>query len=251
MRNFDDVPITSPDKDRFGFDPFASAISDCIRSVENPLGSVVAIYGPWGSGKSSVINLVRHHLANDAADLEVINFPAWMYRTEDALAVGFFKELYAGLSPVLSEQTKAAGALRKLGANLAGASSLAGMVVGLFAGSLGERATTATLDALGGFIEQGETAEDLQATLADALREAGKKFLVIIDDLDRLSPEEALVIFRLVKSVGRLPNVMYLLAYDRETTEQALHVGFRLKAHITLRRSSKRDSSFLNPINRI
>ncbi|NIZ09824.1 P-loop NTPase fold protein [Pseudooceanicola sp. HF7] len=222
MSNFDDVPITTPDKDRFGCDPFAKAISDCIRSVENPLGSVVAIYGPWGSGKSSVINLVRHHLANDAADFEVINFPAWMYRTEDALAVGFFKELYAGLSPVLSEQTKAAGALRKLGANLAGASSLAGMAVGLFAGSLGEKATTATLDALGGFIEQGETAEDLQATLADALREAGKKFLVIIDDLDRLSPEEALVIFRLVKSVGRLPNVMYLLAYDRETTEQAV-----------------------------
>ncbi|MEO3413051.1 P-loop NTPase fold protein [Roseovarius sp. CAU 1744] len=45
---------------------------------------------------------------------------------------------------------------------------------------------------------------------------------MVIDDLDRLSPEEALVIFRLVKSVGRLPNVMYLLAYDRETTEQAV-----------------------------
>ena len=222
MNNFDDVPITSPDSDRFGFDPFASAISDCIRSVENPLGSVVAIYGPWGSGKSSVINLVRHHLVKDAPNLDVINFPAWMYRTEDALAVGFFKELHAGLSPVLSDQTKAAGALRKLGANLAGASSLAGMAVGLFAGSVGEKATTATLDALGGFIEQGETAEDLQATLADALREAGKKFLVVIDDLDRLSPEEALVIFRLVKSVGRLPNVMYLLAYDREATEQAV-----------------------------
>lgn len=222
MSNFDDVPINTPDKDRFGFDPFANAISDCIRSIENPLGSVVAIYGPWGSGKSSVINLVRHHLTNDAPDLDAISFPAWMYRTEDALAVGFFKELYAGLSPVLSDQKKAAGALRKLGANLAGASSLAGMAVGLFAGSLGEKATTATLDALGGFIEQGETAEDLQATLADALREAGKKFLVVIDDLDRLSPEEALVIFRLVKSVGRLPNVMYLLAYDRETTEQAV-----------------------------
>lgn len=222
MSNFDDVPITSPDNDRFGFDPFASAISDCIRSMENPLGSVVAIYGPWGSGKSSVINLVRHHLTKDAPDLDVINFPAWMYRTEDALAVGFFKELYAGLSPVLSNQTKAAGALRKLGANLSGASSLAGMAVGLFVGSVGEKATTATLDALGGFIEQGETAEDLQATLAEALLEAGKKFLVVIDDLDRLSPEEALVIFRLVKSVGRLPNVMYLLAYDREATEQAV-----------------------------
>ena len=57
MSNFDDVPIAAPDQDRFGFDPFAVAISDCIRSIENQLGSVVAIYGPWGSGKSSVINL--------------------------------------------------------------------------------------------------------------------------------------------------------------------------------------------------
>lgn len=222
MNNFDDVPISAPDQDRFGFDPFAMAISDCIRSIDKPHGSVVAIYGPWGSGKSSVINLVRYHLGKDAAEIDVINFPAWMYRTEDALAVGFFKELYAGLSPVLSGQTKAAGAFRKLGTNLAGASSLAGMAVGLFAGSLGEKATTAALDAIGGFIEQGDTAEDLQKTLADALREAGKKFLVVIDDLDRLSPEEALVIFRLIKSVGRLPNVMYLLSYDRETTEQAV-----------------------------
>lgn len=222
MSNFDDVPISAPDQDRFGFNPFALAISDCIRSIDKPYGSVVAIYGPWGSGKSSVINLVRHHLKKDAAEIDVIGFPAWMYRSEDALAVGFFKELYAGLSPVLSGQAKAAGALRKLGTNLAGASSLAGMAVGLFAGSAGEKATTATLDALGGFIEQGDTAEDLQSTLADALRDAGKKFLVVIDDLDRLSPEEALVIFRLVKSVGRLPNVMYLLAYDRESTEQAV-----------------------------
>jgi hypothetical protein len=37
MSNFDDVPITTPDKDRFGFDPFAKAISDCIRSVADAL----------------------------------------------------------------------------------------------------------------------------------------------------------------------------------------------------------------------
>jgi predicted KAP-like P-loop ATPase len=226
MTNFDDVPISKPGQDRFGFDPFALAISDCISSINGPVGSVVAIYGPWGSGKSSVINLVRHHLKDDAKDIDIINFPAWMYRTEDALAVGFFKELYAGLSPVLSTQTKAAGAFRKLGANLAGASSLAGMAVGLVAGSVGEKATTAALDALGGFIGQGETTEDLQAQLGDALRDAGKRFLVIIDDLDRLSPEEALVVFRLVKSVGRLPNVMYLLAYDRVATEQAVAARF-------------------------
>lgn len=227
MKNFDDTPIQKPEEDRFGFDPFAKAIAQCITKLSNPIGSVVAIFGPWGSGKSSVINMVRHHLeAESDIDLDIINFPAWMYRSEDALTLGFFKELNAGLAPVLSTQSKAAGALQKLGANLAGASSLASMAVGMVAGSVGEKATTATLDALAGFIDQGDTAEDLQGQLADALRSTGKRFLVIIDDLDRLSPEEALVMFRLVKSVGRLPNVMYLLAYDRLSTEAAVEQRF-------------------------
>ena len=41
-------------------------------------------------------------------------------------------------------------------------------------------------------------------------------------DIDRLTPNEAILIFRLVKSVGRLPNVMYLLVFDRELAEKAV-----------------------------
>jgi predicted KAP-like P-loop ATPase len=45
---------------------------------------------------------------------------------------------------------------------------------------------------------------------------------VIIDDIDRLSPEEAMAIFRMVKSVGHLPNITYLLVFDRELAEAAV-----------------------------
>jgi hypothetical protein len=41
MMNFDGIP----EQDRFGFDPFAQAISGRIQSIEQPQGSVVAIYG--------------------------------------------------------------------------------------------------------------------------------------------------------------------------------------------------------------
>jgi predicted KAP-like P-loop ATPase len=40
-----------------------------------------------------------------------------------------------------------------------------------------------------------------------------------MDGIDRLTPEQTLVIFRLVKSVGRLPNVVYLLAFDTTLAE--------------------------------
>ncbi|MEP4036315.1 P-loop NTPase fold protein [Pseudophaeobacter sp.] len=46
--------------------------------------------------------------------------------------------------------------------------------------------------------------------------------MIVIDDIDRLAPDEALLMFRLVKSVGRLPNVMYLMAYDRAIAERVV-----------------------------
>jgi len=62
-----DQPITQPSEHLYGFDPFAKAIADGIRKMPAPNGYVLAINGPWGAGKSSVIKLVLHHLADDVA----------------------------------------------------------------------------------------------------------------------------------------------------------------------------------------
>ena len=48
-----------------------------------------------------------------------------------------------------------------------------------------------------------------------SLQKSEKRFLVIIDDLDRLQNDEIRAIMQMVKTVGKLPNVIYLLAYDR------------------------------------
>ena len=70
------------------------------------------------------------------------------------------------------------------------------------------------------FFPKGETVEKNFRKLAKILEKQDHRFLVIIDDIDRLSPDEALAVFRLVKSIGRLPNVMYLLAFERELAER-------------------------------
>ncbi|SDN39273.1 P-loop NTPase fold protein [Actinacidiphila guanduensis] len=38
-----------------------------------------------------------------------------------------------------------------------------------------------------------------------------------MDDLDRLTPEELLVVFKLIRLVGHLPNVYYLVSFDEQT----------------------------------
>jgi hypothetical protein len=49
------------EQDRFGFDPLAKAIARSIANIPEPEGVVFAINGPWGAGKSSVLNLVTHY----------------------------------------------------------------------------------------------------------------------------------------------------------------------------------------------
>jgi hypothetical protein len=55
-----DKPITAPSEDRYGIDPFAKALASSIRKLAAPEGTVIALNGPFGSGKSSAVNLVLH-----------------------------------------------------------------------------------------------------------------------------------------------------------------------------------------------
>lgn len=215
-----DQPIESPNDDRFGVDPFARALAASIRKMQSPQGAVVGLNGPWGSGKSSAVNLCKHHLADavKANELVIIDFACWWFRGEDALALAFFRELYAGLGPSLGDKVKKK--LPKLGARLLRAGALVGKVAEAAGAVIGGGIAEKGMEWLAGLIEQDESVETLHAELSKSLREQKKRFLIVIDDIDRLSPDEALLIFRLVKSVGRLPNVMYLLVYDRPLAER-------------------------------
>jgi hypothetical protein len=90
-------------------------------------------------------------------------------------------------------------------------SLLAGPAAGVASQSI------AALAALGnrGVIEEGEQ-------LRKALLQRQRRLLVLIDDIDRLHPDEILDVLRLVKLVGDLPYVTYLLAFDRPYVEKAL-----------------------------
>jgi KAP family P-loop domain len=223
MKNFDDKPIATPTEDQFGFDPFARAIANTISNLKRPEGSVFSINGPWGSGKSSIVNLVKHHLkeTTDDNELKIIEFNCWWFRGEEALALEFFRDLYSAMDMANSEKAK--DAVSQLGSRLlSGSSSFVGAAINFFAApGVGEIASGG-MNFLSDLIRQEKTVESFHKDVSQGLRESNKRFLIVIDDIDRLAPDEALLIFRLVKSVGRLPNVMYLMAYDRAIAERVV-----------------------------
>ncbi|WP_322921066.1 P-loop NTPase fold protein [Nocardioides renjunii] len=69
---------------------------------------------------------------------------------------------------------------------------------------------------------EGPNAAKAQAILTGELKALQRPILLIFDDLDRLAPSELLQTLKLVRLVGRLPHVYYLLAYDEETLLETL-----------------------------
>ena len=220
MHLFSDKPIERPDDDQFGFSPFAEKLAQSIIKNENPEGTVIAINGPWGSGKSSVINLVKHYLKKDKKpdQLQILDFKCWWFRGEEALVLEFFHQLYGALDQQGLERAKEA--ISQLGSRmLSTLAPLTGAVANLITPGVGGAASS-SMNLLSNLIKQGETVEKLHSEISQALSDSEKRYLMIIDDIDRLSEDEALLIFRLIKSVGRLPKITYLLAYDREVAEK-------------------------------
>lgn len=227
MNQFNDQPIHKPEDDKFGFDTFAVAIAKSIIENRNPEGTVVAIHGPWGTGKSSIVNLIKHHLqpSVEAGDIEVLNFNCWWFKGEEALALEFFRQLYGVLDK--SDLDTAKDAVSQLGSRLlGGTSTFVGAALNIFAAPGVGAAATSGMNLISDLIKQDKSIEAFHAEVSKALAESSKRHLIVIDDIDRLSPEEALMIFRLVKSIGRLPNVMYLLAYDREIADRIVSERF-------------------------
>lgn len=221
-----DSPIRLPEHDAFGIDPFAQAIARSIRTADTKDGIVYAINGIWGSGKSSAINLVLHHLtaAIDTGELSVTAFNPWWFSGAEALTISFFQELRATIGKSVDGETRETFA--SIGSRLSSAGPLLGGIASLIGTPAAGAAVTGGIALLEKLTRLDSTVEGEHRKLVEALAKQSKKFLIVVDDIDRLTTDDALQIFKLIKSVGRLPNVIYLMAFDRHLAEKMVAERF-------------------------
>lgn len=77
-----DTPIKDSERDLIGRAPFAERLADILKSAAGPESLVIGLYGSWGSGKTSVINLVENELSrkddDGKADVSIVRFEPWI-----------------------------------------------------------------------------------------------------------------------------------------------------------------------------
>lgn len=233
------------DPDQLGRDTLAAHLHALLsrlheQSQTGAGSSVIGLVGPWGSGKTSVLNQlaqrlgpgattgssadgdrVAHRTRRDAGgdggasgagnatgEAWVVTwFTPWQYADTLSLQLGFFAELRQALpaDDRWPEGRKRLGALATSLAPLASLTSLVGAD------------SSEIIKLLGGAIAGDISVSAVQRQAEDALRELDQPILVILDDLDRLEAPELLLTIKLVRMIGRLPNVHYLLSYDEQT----------------------------------
>lgn len=233
-----DAPIRSSAEDDLGRAPIAHAFAQSILELDASQGLVVAVLGPWGHGKSSFINLMREEFEGIPKELEspeesdpspeesetrraltVIDFNPWMFSGSDQLVDFFFTQIGAELK--VKNESRLGKIADWLG-QYAGIFKPAAKLIPLPAGNAVGEFIAAGISGLAGTTSADRSVQKVRDDITEALSKLEKPIVVIIDDIDRLTKIEIREIFKLVRLTASFPNIIYLLAFDRERVEQAL-----------------------------
>lgn len=238
-----DRALASGDEDKLGFRDVAKRIAISLVDRASEDGLVVGIEGAWGSGKSSLMFLIGEELKRlpQSKRPTVIDFRPWLVGNRDALITSLFGELAKELekvalsagdaTPTYKANAKKAGeALRSFMRGISTTGS-AIEVLGEASGWGPAKWAGKGLKALDQMVQNKPKApslSDLKDNLVTSLRDLGHRFIVTIDDVDRLEPAEVIEILRLVRSVVDLPNVIYVLCYDIDILAHSIEQASRV-----------------------
>lgn len=202
-----DLPIKNKNEDKFNRYTFSTGISDAIINSKTTESLVIGLYGIWGEGKTSILNMIQNDLEKND-DIFVVKFNPWRFKDEDSLILNFFNNISDVLNKNLKNSKEKFGKYMK--------NSGISFNLGVF-----------KID----FTKIGESLSDtelekLKNRVNDFLKKSNKKIVIVIDDIDRLDKQELFSLFKLIKLTGDFSNTCYILSFDVEMVASALGERF-------------------------
>lgn len=212
-----DLPITKSTEDRLNRGTFAKSLAKTISHYSFPSSFTIGLYGEWGSGKTSLVNMVLEAVEDIDNSAIILRFNPWLCTDPKQLITQFFKQMATAIKLKKPKAEKAWELIDQY-ADVFDAASLipvAGVIISAAGKALAKEANDR--------VEQ--RTKDLQESknqIVNKMKEENIKIIVSIDDIDRLSEEEIISIFQLVKALADFPNTVYLLAFDYDVVVHAL-----------------------------
>lgn len=189
----DDNPIKAEKEDIFGYAAYAQRIACTIIHSSSKDSYSIGINAPWGSGKTSMLNLIKQHISKEEKCI-VVDF-----NPRQSANVNFIQEDF--LSAVCH-------ALKKYHSGAASAfhDYMRELKV------LSEDTPWAKVLSLV-HMEDTSFSRDYIEDIIDTI---GKRLVVIIDDLDRLTGDEIIEVLKLIDKNASFKRTFFISAYDKQ-----------------------------------
>jgi len=220
-----DRPILKSEQDQLDRATFAKYLARCMLDHKDTQSLVVGLYGGWGVGKTSIINLIYEELNFAATNLEnidkpiILNFSPWSYSGQNQLIYSFFRRLSSTLRQV--DYLENADQIIHL--------------LELYVSYFTRQPIPKSFRTKKSFWKKmresdetyaWETGKDLtliKAELNQLLSKQKHKIIIMIDNISRLYDYEIKQIFQIVKSMGDYTNTVYLLVFDKDHVVKLLN----------------------------
>lgn len=204
-----DSSLVDPEKDLLGHASFAKYLADSICKMTFPEGFVIAVYGSWSSGKSTLLNFLVHYLQQkpDEEQPIIVPFNPWLFSGQQDITRSFFDQL----QNVLSKEGSVSKGLKERIADFAKIIS----EIPLPYAQTGK--AVATL-----FDDKEKEASELKEEVEDTLGQQQQRIVVTIDDIDRLPANDIRQLLRIFKAIPNFTNVVYVLVFDKEVVMKTI-----------------------------
>ena len=182
-----DEPIKTWSEDTIGR---ASVVDNLAVAILISKVPVIGLVGDFGSGKTSVLNLFREHVADKAI---IVAFSGWLPGSADTLA----SYLMADIANECQKQYMVPGLRRSL--------------------DRVAKALAQSVPVLRGITEllPTDTQKDDIEHLKSALSRLPKRVVVLLDELDRMQHEEVRTLLKVVRGISYLPNLSFICAAEK------------------------------------
>ncbi|EAC9043646.1 hypothetical protein KV61_10300, partial [Listeria monocytogenes] len=174
---------------------FTNQLYEIVSNLNSQNRFVISLEGAWGSGKTTILNILSKKLEGRKDLIILDEFEPWLFTNQEML-----------LKNMLEELLKNSGL---------GYSS---MKIDKFI----QQVSNATLNSpryefLNVLFSTNDSTgiKNVKNDIEELLSSTGKKVIYIIDNLDRIESENVLLILNLIMNVLDIKNIIFILSFDR------------------------------------
>ena len=224
-----DRPIVTAEEDLFDRQTYVHSLADALCHADAEHGLVVGINGSWGSGKTSLKNLLIEEMIttqSQGSEVHFIEFEPWMFSGSGRLVSLMFSQIAQDLHPKVEQAKRRADKAVSAVTRHESAIIATSECIPVPGAATVTKATLKAFNGMSEALNPGNHDIDKLAQRREKLKKnlskSDSRIIVFIDDLDRLMDDEVIDMLRAVKAVGDLPNMTYVLLYDRDALTKSL-----------------------------